>query len=128
MKFVLPDFRAGENVSYWQEDLSKIQQGRKSGTWLKVDIIAIKGPMAVISTGSTIFQANPSKLRRPVDTVDLEELPDSRERAGAPVLWLSCEGQIDCGELFSDNSYLSAILDRQGLLVAAPIDLGTKGD
>ena len=82
--------------------------------------------MAVVSKGATTFQANISKLRRPLDTVDLEELPDSRKGAGAPVLWLSCEGQIDVWELFSDNSYLSAILDRQGLQVAAPIDLRTK--
>ena len=39
------------------------------------------------------------------------------------MLWLSCESQIDVWQLFSDNSHLSAILDRQGLLVAAPIDL-----
>ena len=58
--------------------------------------------------------------------MDLEELPDSRERAGAPVLWLSCEAQIDVWEMFSDNSHLSAILDRQGLQVAAPLDLRTK--
>ena len=58
--------------------------------------------------------------------MDLEELRDSRERTGAPVLWLSCEGQIDVSELFSDNSYLSAILDRQGLHVAAPVGLRTK--
>ena len=82
--------------------------------------------MAVVNTGATIFQANISKLRRPLDTVDLEELPDSREQAGAPVLWLSCEGQKDVWEMFSDNSFLSAILDRQGLQVAAPIDLRTK--
>ena len=68
----------------------------------------------------------PNKLRRPLDTVDLEELPDSRERTGAPVLWLSCEGQMDVWELFSDNSHLSAILDRQELLVAAPVDLKSK--
>ena len=55
--------------------------------------------MAVVNTGATIFQANISKLRRPLDTVDLEELRDSRERAGAPVLWLSCEGQIDVGDV-----------------------------
>ena len=42
------------------------------------------------------------------------------------MLWLSREGQIDVWELFSDNSYLSAILDRQGLLVAAPMDPRTK--
>ena len=86
MKLVPADLRAGENVFYWQEDPSKIQQGRKSGTWLKVEFFAIKGPMAVINTGSVTFQANFSELRRPLDTVDLEELPDSRERTGAFVL------------------------------------------
>ena len=34
--------------------------------------------------------------------------------------------KIDVWEVFSDNSYLSAILDRQGLLVAAPVDHRTK--
>ena len=58
--------------------------------------------------------------------VDLQELLDSRERTGVPVPWLSFEGQMDVCELFSDNSYLSAVVDRQGLLVAAPEDLGTK--
>ena len=42
------------------------------------------------------------------------------------MLWLSCGGQIDVWELFSDNSYLSAIVDRQGLMVAAPVDIRTK--
>ena len=120
MKFVTPDLRAGEHVFHWQEDPSKIQQGRKSRRWLKVEI------MAVISTGATIFQENIRKPKRPLDTVDLEELPDSRERARAPALWLSCEGQIDVRELFSDNSNLSAILDRQRRQVAASIDLRTK--
>ena len=82
--------------------------------------------LAVVNTGATIVQANISKLRRPLDAVALEELPDSCERAGAPVLWLSCEGQIDVWEMFSDNPYLRVILDRQGLQVAAPIDLRTK--
>ena len=86
---------------HWQEDPSKIQQGRKSGKWLKVELIAIRGPMAVINTGSTIFQATISKLKRPLDTVDLEELPDSRERTRAPVLCLSCERQEDVWEMFS---------------------------
>ena len=53
MKFVLPDLRARESVFYWQDDPSRIQHGRKSGTWLKVEIIAIKGPVAVANTGST---------------------------------------------------------------------------
>ena len=63
---------------YWQEDPSIIQQGRKSGRWVKVEILAVKGPMVVISTGASIFQVNASKLRKPLDTVDLEELADSR--------------------------------------------------
>ena len=69
---------------------------------------------------------NAGKLWRPLDTVDLEEPPGSCERTGAPVLWFSCEGQTDVWELFSDNSYLSAILDRQGFMVTAPVDLRTK--
>ena len=126
MKFIPPDFRAREIVFYWQDDPSKIQQGRKSDKWLRVEIIAVKGPIAVISSGATIFQANVSKLTRPSDTVDLAELPDARERTGAPVLWLSCERQIDVWEMFSDSSYLSAILDRYGHFLAAPIDFRTK--
>ena len=118
--------QAGEHVFCRQEAQSKIQQERKSGKWLKEEIIAVQGSMAVVNTGATMFQANTSKLRRPLETVDLEELPDSREEAGAPVLWPSCEGQIDVWEMFSDNSYFSAVLDRQGLQVAAPIDLRTK--
>ena len=114
MKFVPPDLRAGKQVFYWQEDSRNIQQGRKSGRWLTVEIIPVKGTMAVVNAGATIVLANISKLGRALDTLDLEELPDSRERAGALVLWLSCEGQIDVWEMFSDNSYLSAILDRQG--------------
>ena len=105
MKFVSPALRTGEHVFYWQEDPSKIQQGRKSGKWLKVEIIAVKGSMAVVNTGATILQANISKLRGPLDTVDLEELPDSRERARAPVVWLSCEGQIDVWEMFLFERY-----------------------
>ena len=58
MKFVPPDLRVGESVFCWQEDPSKIQQGRKSGKWLKVEIIAVKGAMVVISTGATIYQVN----------------------------------------------------------------------
>ena len=83
--------------------------------------------MVVISTGASIFQVNASQLRRPSDTVDLEELPDSRERTGTPVLWLL----VDVKEMFGScsltiNSFVSAILDRQGLLVATPVDLRTK--
>ena len=110
----------------WQEDSSKIQQGRKSGKWLRVEVIAVKGSMVVINTDTFIFHGSASKLRRPLDTVDLEERPESCDRTGAPVSWLSCEGQTDVWELFSDNSCLSAILDRQGLMVAAAVRQRTK--
>ena len=36
LKFVPPNLRTLEHVFYWQEDPSKIQQGRRSGRWLKV--------------------------------------------------------------------------------------------
>ena len=75
--------------------------------------------MAIMNTGFYCFQANASKLRRPVDSWDVEELPDARD-------WFSCERQADVWGMFSDNSCLSAILDRQRLVVAAPTDLRTK--
>ena len=92
------------------------QNPARTAIWKMVEGVnhrRTRGPMARGNTSATMLQANTSKLRKPLDTVDLEELPDSRERTGAPVLWLSCEGQIDVWEMFSDNSYLSAILDRQ---------------
>ena len=49
-----------------------------------------------VLVGASILQANLGKLRRPLETVYLEKLADSRERAGAPVPWLSCEGPIRC--------------------------------
>ena len=40
---------------HWQEDPSKIQQGRKSGKWLCVEIFAVKGPRVVINIGTSMF-------------------------------------------------------------------------
>ena len=48
-----------------------MHQGRNTGKCLKVEIIAVKGPMVVISTGNSFLQLNASKLRRLLDTVDL---------------------------------------------------------
>ena len=39
---------------HWQEDLSKIQQGRKSGKLVRVEIIAVKGPKVFVNTGTSI--------------------------------------------------------------------------
>ena len=64
MKFVPPDLRVGEQVFYWQDDPSKTQQGRKSGKWLQVEIIAVKCPMVVVNIGASIFRVNANKLRR----------------------------------------------------------------
>ena len=109
MKFVLPGLK-GTRTSVL---LPRRSEQNSAGKWLKVEI-------------TFIFQVNASKLRRQLETVDLEEPPDSCEQTGAPVLLLSCEDQIDVWELFSDNSYLSAILDRQELMDAAPVDFRTK--
>ena len=63
MKFVPSHHSSGEtSVFYWQEHPNKIQQGRKSGKWLKVEITAVKGPKIVISAGASNFQVNASKL------------------------------------------------------------------
>ena len=59
-----------------------------------------QGVMAAVNTDTTLFQKNISKLSRPLETADLEELPDSRERTGAPVLCLSSGCQIDVWEMF----------------------------
>ena len=56
MKFGPPDLRTGEHVFYWQKDPSKIQQGRKSGKWLRGEIIAINGPVSVISSSSRQYK------------------------------------------------------------------------
>ena len=66
MKFGPPKLRVREQMFYWHDDPSKIQPGRKSGKWLEVEIIAVKGPMFVISTGTSIFQVNASKPRKTV--------------------------------------------------------------
>ena len=76
---------------YWQEDSSKIQQGQKM---LKM----VEGAMVLFWYLHFSGKCQ-CKLRRPLDTVDLEEPLDSCERTGAPVLWLSCEGQADVLEL-----------------------------
>ena len=95
MKFVHQYLRPGEKVFYWQEDPSKLQQGRNPGKWLKVDIIVVKGPMVAIIIGSTMFQSNISKVRQPLETVYLEDNSDKRDREGTPVLWLAKQGQVD---------------------------------
>ena len=43
----------------------------------------------VVINSATILQVNESKLRRPLDTVDLENFQTRVRRAGALVLWLS---------------------------------------
>ena len=70
--------------------------------------------MAVISTGSTMFQANFSNLRRPLDTVDFWKNFRTRvsEKEHLCCGSLAKDKQMS-GKCFSDNSYLSAILDRQ---------------
>ena len=83
--------------------------------------------MAVVNKGATILQASISKLEETVGHCWIWK--NFWIRVSEQEL-LCCgslvKGQIDVWEMFSDNSYLSAILDRQGLQVAAPIGLRTK--
>ena len=127
MKFVPPDLRTREPCFTGKKIRARSSKEESPGTWLKVEILAVRSSMVVICTGSSIFQVNASKSRRPLDTVDLEEVPDSREQTGAHL----CCGflanvKLMFGKLFSGNSHLSAILDRRGLSVTVPVDLGTK--
>ena len=78
---------------------NNLQQGRTSGKWLRVESIAVK-------LVPPFFQVNASKLRRLLDTVDLEE-------------------HTDCVNGTVLKSFMSATFDRQGLMVAAPADLRT---
>ena len=63
--------------------------------------------MIVFNTGTSIFQVSARKLRRPLDTVDLEEPPDSCERYA----FLKRAKQMP-GSFFTDTSCMSATLDR----------------
>ena len=91
MKFVPPDFRAGEFFSGKKIQAKSSKDGNlANGWWLKF-------------LRSTFKQIS----RRPSDFVDLEDL-----RA-----WPSFEGQR-CLGMFSDNSHMRTSLERQGLLVA----------
>ena len=63
MKFVPPALRTEEHVFYLQEDPSKIQQGRLSGRWLKVEILAVKGSMVVISTVSSMVSRKCKQIK-----------------------------------------------------------------
>ena len=78
-------------------------------------MVTVKGPWLLSTLVSPIFQVNASRLRRPLDAVDLEEPPDSCERYG----FLKRAKQMP-GSFYTDNFFMSAILDRQGFMVAAP--------
>ena len=126
MKFVPPDLRVGESVFYWQEDPSKIQQGRKSGKQLKVEIIAVKGPMVVISAGASIYQVNASKLRRLVNTGFGRTSGFAWANRSTCVVAFFWRSKGCLGAVLWQISFWVLSLDRQGLPVAAPVDLRTK--
>ena len=89
------DLRVGESVFIGKRIRAKSSKDGNPANGWRLKLLPSRALWKLFNTGSAIFQTNISKLRRPLDTVDLEELPDSRERTGAPVLWLSCERQAD---------------------------------
>ena len=80
LKFIPAELIPGEKVYYWSEDPSKIKQGKKGGSWLKVTIIEVHGSMATVNTGTGILQVNATKLRRPYEKIDFEDIDESREK------------------------------------------------
>ena len=102
MKFVPPCLRVGQQGVSLARGSEHNSARLKIWKRLKVEIIIVKVLMIGDQYWYLDFQVNTSKLRRPSDTVDLEESPDSCERAGAPVLWLSCDGPLDGWKLFSN--------------------------
>ena len=124
MKFIPADLVPGEKVYYWLEDPSKIKQGKKGGSWLRVTIVEIAGSMATINTGTGILQVNATKLRRPYEKIDFEAATDSRERADVPVYWqCQIDGPLDFLELFSESTRLSSACATAGLRTGSPVDL-----
>ena len=70
-----------------------------------------------------------SRQRRPLDTVDLREPPDSCERTGAPrAVGFLVKVKPMSGNCALKISYLTAILGRHGLMDAAPADLKKKAE
>ena len=106
-KFVPRDLRAGEYVFYWQYDPSKIQQGRKSGKWLKVgNHSAIKGSMAVVNNKCDHVSGKHKQAQETVGHCgfgkNFQTRVSEQERLCCGSL---VNGQIDVWEMFSDNSY-----------------------
>ena len=102
MKFVPPDLRVGEQVFLLARRSE--QNLARTNIWI---VVAVEATMVVFNTGTSIFQVSARKLRRPLDTVDLEEPPDSCERYG----FLKRAKQMP-GSFFTDTPCMSAILDR----------------
>ncbi len=124
MRFVPPNLVPGEKVYYWQEDSSKIKIGKKSGSWIKATIVAVKGSMATINNGTSVLQVNVTKLRRPLEEIDFEGISDSRERDEVTVLYSSSiHGTLYILEIFSESKYLSATCASRGLRTGPPVDL-----
>ena len=126
MKCVPNDLRVGEQVFYWQDDPSKIQQGRKSEKWLKVEIIAVEDPMVVINTGTSHFSG---KCQQATETVG--------HSGSGRTSWFVWANRSTCvmAFLWGPNRCVGAVLGHfpfechtwsNGLMVAAPVDLGTK--
>ena len=79
---------------FCQEDPSKIQQGRKSGKWLKVEIIAVNGPMSVVSA-----------VCRRGFTRQAKGQWETEENGCAAILALAMEAREPCCDLARSGSH-----------------------
>ena len=150
LRFVTGEYSIGDKCWLWFEDKSKIKQGKKTGTWERVTVIAVENAMVTVNSKTRgVMRVNQSKLRKDADEwydVDLPVLDDSQpletpsegtEHADhvsgsheyAQVLWeVTSTGKIDFLELFSGSARLSAACASSGLKVGPPIDLKTGFD
>ena len=87
----------------------------------------MQGPMATINNGTSLVQVNVTKLRRPLEEIDLDGISASRERTEDTVLYqTSIQGTLDMIEYYSDSAQISAACVARGLRTTPPVDLRRK--
>ena len=80
--------------------------------------------MATINTGAGILRVNSTKLRRPYEKIEFDDIANSRERGDAISYWqCQTKGPLDVLELYSESTRLSGACATAGLHIGAPIDL-----
>ena len=64
LRLIPGTFAPGDRVFFWQEDPSRIKQGKKLGVWIRARVVAVDGAEVTIDTGHTLLRLSRSKLRK----------------------------------------------------------------